>query len=334
MNPIRIGSFNLLNLRSPGRTVYACPALGHAEYREKTRWLAQTFDRMDCALIGVQEVFDEEALQDCAARSRIFRDGSQVVAPGASGGADVPRVGLVSRLPVLALESIAELPPQAVITLPGAPELGLPAPEHRRFSRPVLVATVDFGTAGVSLPVRVYVLHLKSRRPKRLEGMVEAGPVAESIDDPAIEARAHMRSLMIRAAEATGVRLLLLRDLVQSRLPVIVMGDFNDHAKALTTEIVTGRMANRQLERRDHMLWHAAALQRPHALKRDLGYTKIHLGEPDSIDHVLLSEEFLPGGRHAIGEVIKVDYFNDHLNDRNPLQSDHGAIRVSLRLHT
>ena len=63
-----------------------------------------------------------------------------------------------------------------------------------------------------------------------------------------------------------------------------------------------------------------------------MGYTKILAGEPDSIDHVLLSEEFLRGGKHAIGEVVAVDYFNDHLNDADPLQSDHGAIRVTLEL--
>ena len=79
-------------------------------------------------------------------------------------------------------------------------------------------------------------------------------------------------------------------------------------------------------------MWHAAALQRPNALKRDMGYTKIYLDEPDSIDHILLSEQFLRDGRNSIGEVQKVDYFNDHLNEKPNLISDHGAVRATLLL--
>ncbi|MGB7299225.1 MAG: endonuclease/exonuclease/phosphatase family protein [Burkholderiaceae bacterium] len=292
------------------------------------------FDQLRCELLGVQEVFDEQALRDCATRSSVMKKAS-VIAPGADGNANLPRVGLVTRLELLSEASSSEtLAEQFQITLPGAPEIGIADYRHESFSRPVLGVTVNLAHAGRSVPARVYVVHLKSRRPKRLQSGSGESFVSEDMDNPVIETRAHLRSLMIRAAESAALRYLVLNDLHGTSMPVIVLGDFNDHAKAMTTELVTGRMLVRQRERRDILLWHASALQRPNALKRDLGYTKIHLDEPDSIDHILLSEEFLRESKRSIGEVLRVDYFNDHLNEKSvQSQSDHGAIRATLLLN-
>ena len=290
-------------------------------------------DQLRCDLVGVQEVFDAPALEECALRSKAMKKAT-VVAPGADGSENLPRVGLVSRLPFLSeVESTRAIPDQFQVVLPGAPEINLPEYKQAEFSRPVLGVTVDLARGGKELPARVYVVHLKSRRPKRLQTGEGKHFVSEDLDDPVVETRAHLRSLMIRAAESAALRWLVLKDLHRKRMPVNVLGDFNDHAKAMTTELVTGRRLVRQRERRDIMMWHAGALQRPNALKRDLGYTKIYMDEPDSIDHILLSEEFLRESKNSIGEVLRVDYFNDHLNEKSlQFQSDHGAIRATLLL--
>lgn len=332
MRRINIASFNLLNLHRANQPLYGFDGYSADDYAEKVRWTAGIFDLLNSDLLAVQEVFDEQALRDCVAGSRHLRDATTIVAPRAHGDNTLPRVGLVSALPLLgAIESIADIPEQAVGPVAGSEALGIAAAPHAQFSRPVLATTVDFGAPGKPLPTRVYVVHLKSRRPKTLQ-IAEGANAGRHEDDadPGVEARAHLRSLTIRGIEATGLRLLLLRDLVRSRMPVIVLGDFNDHAKAMTTEMITGRIYARRPERRDHNLWHAAALQRPNSLKRDVGYTHVHLGEPGSIDHILLSEEFMRESRNAIGEVLSVAWFNDHLNDRSSVQSDHGAIRATL----
>lgn len=328
----RLASFNLLNLDVPGRPLYGGPGYTPQAYRRKIAWTARFIDELGSDIVGVQEVFSERALRECVARSRSMRGAPTVVAPHADDPDNaLPRVGLISRLPLAAdVESIDRMPAPAPVMLPGAPELGLPDYPQTHFSRPVLRTSVDLGGGGGPV-ARLYVVHLKSRRPKRLENADAAGRPGEDLDDPAVEARAHLRALIIRAIEAAALRQLLLEDLVRSNTPVIVMGDFNDHAKAMTTEMVTGRHLAHPLTRRDHQLWHAAALQRPEGVQRDLGYTKIYAGQPDSIDHILLSEEFLRGGRNAVSEVVSVDYFNDHLNDPDPLRSDHGAIRVELQ---
>ncbi len=333
---VSIASFNLLNLRLPGIPFYSNPGYSERDYKKKIRWTGALLDSLQASIVGVQEVFDEQALTDCVKQSKSLRTASVITAPLAGAANTLPRVGLISQLPLLAkVETLENIPDAAVVALPGAPEIGAPEIAHDRFSRPVLATTINLGTVAAPIPARLYVVHLKSRRPKRLQAETDPAqkePIGEDMDNPRIEARAHLRALMMRAAEATGVRQLILRDLVNSRTPVIVMGDFNDHAKAMTTELITGRMYARRLDRRDYTLWHAAALQRPNSLKRGIGYTNIHLGEPGSIDHILLSEEFLKESRHAIADVVSVDWFNDHLNDKNPAYSDHGAIRASFRL--
>ncbi|MFK7962820.1 MAG: endonuclease/exonuclease/phosphatase family protein [Burkholderiaceae bacterium] len=337
MNRLHVGSLNLLNLRLPGRPFYGNPGYKKNEYKRKLTWTANMFDQLQCPLLAVQEVFDEQALRDCAKASAVYQNAASIVAPhAASPDNELPRVGLISSLPLLGpVESIVDIPPSAAISLPGAPEIGLPPQDHRQFSRPVLATTVNLGTEALPVAARLYVIHLKSRRPKRLDNEQNhdsAKYVAEDMDDPIVETRAHLRALMMRSAEATGIRQLLLKDLVNSRTPVMVLGDFNDHAKAMTTALICGRTVARRLDRRDYTLWHAGALARPNVLKRDVGYTNIYMGEPGSIDHILLSEEFMRESRHAIGEVVRVDWFNDHLNNRHDDSSDHGAIRASLQI--
>ena len=51
------------------------------------------------------------------------------------------------------------------------------------------------------------------------------------------------------------------------------------------------------------------------------------------LDQILDSEEFLPNGRNSVGDVRRVDYFNDHLHEgRDRTRSDHGFVRALLRL--
>jgi hypothetical protein len=51
------------------------------------------------------------------------------------------------------------------------------------------------------------------------------------------------------------------------------------------------------------------------------------------LDQVLVSEEFVATSRAAIGDVRRVEVFNDHLHEgRDRSRSDHGFVRALLRL--
>jgi hypothetical protein len=48
-----------------------------------------------------------------------------------------------------------------------------------------------------------------------------------------------------------------------------------------------------------------------------------------------VSEEFLPQSRFSIGDVRRVDAFNDHLHEgRSRHTSDHGLVRAVIRVQT
>jgi hypothetical protein len=59
----------------------------------------------------------------------------------------------------------------------------------------------------------------------------------------------------------------------------------------------------------------------------------VHQGWPELIDQVWVSEEFVAGSKFALGDVRRVEVFNDHLHEsRERWRSDHGFVRALLRL--
>ncbi len=180
-------------------------------------------------MVGFQEVFHEEALRDVCDRSGQFPDGT-VVAPGADG-ASGPRLGLASRLPIdEPVATITDFPAGMDVEAEG---LALPV---GTFGRPILRTRVvldpEQGTTST-----VFVARLKSKRPIR----DPQGPE----DDPREEALGKARALIRRAAEAAALRFLVLEETIGNAQPVIVLGDLDDAARAVTTEIIMGDAPSR-----------------------------------------------------------------------------------------
>ena len=231
-------------------------------------------------------------------------------------------MGLVTRLKVEHAESLADFPPAAVVQVPG---LGA----HARFERPPLLATLRMKHGQ---PVAVITAHLKSKRPKFLQD--SQGRPLEDTDDPAVQAVASLRSLLMRAAEALALRLKVVELLHRTRLPLIVMGDLNDSPHSVTTQLIAATsQAAYDKGARDSALYSAWDVQGEGALRRDVAFSHIHQGYPEVLDQVLVSEEFVASSRAAIGDVRRVEVFNDHLHEgRDRSRSDHGFVRALLRV--
>lgn len=60
----------------------------------------------------------------------------------------------------------------------------------------------------------------------------------EDNDDPAVLARATLRSLLMRAAEAAALRSLVVAITRHSREPLILMGDMNDGPFSVTSQLI------------------------------------------------------------------------------------------------
>jgi predicted extracellular nuclease len=323
---LMVASANLLNLALPGRAYYPNQdAYDEREHERKTAWLGHMIERLGADVLGVQEVWDEAALAASVGRSGL-RYGT-VVAPGAEqgatpGGIGTPRVGLVTRLALEDLESISDFHPADHVAVP---EVGV----QQRFERPLLRARLrtKHGQA-----LHVLVAHLKSKRPKVLQDA--NGQPLEDRDDPNVIARGTLRSLLIRAAEAAALRRVVVEVTARTREPLMLLGDLNDGPHSVTSQLIAAStQAAYDRGARDSALYHAWDVQTEPALKRDMAYSHVHQGWPELLDQIWVSEEFVASSRHAIGEVKRVEVFNDHLHEsRERWRSDHGFVRALLRL--
>ena len=324
---LMVATCNTLNLANPGRVFYDNQdPYTQAEFDRKLTWLGDRFRTLNADVLAVQEVWDDAALKGALARSGLRYDFVAVPGAenhGAQGGAHgTPRVGIATRLKVDALQSFAEFPPGFEVEVPG---LG----RHSRFERPPLVVTLHM-KHGQTL--NVLTAHLKSKRPKFLQD--GQGHALEDRSDTKVMALASLRSLMMRGAEAMALRCLVIDLLHRTSVPLVVMGDFNDTPDSVTTQLIcaTNEIAYDR-SARDVALFNAYELQGDAALKKDVAYSHIHQGSPSVLDQILVSEEFLHNGRNSIGDVRRVDYFNDHLHEgRDRSRSDHGFVRALLRL--
>lgn len=340
MNAIRIATLNCLNLALPGRRTYDTWAPYSAdEYLAKTQWLGAMLDRLAADFVLVQEVFHEQALADVVRQTVSQGRDWSLAAPLADPQNTLPRLGLLWRKPWQPrIESLVDLPPGCAVAVPEQED-------HTRFSRPLLLARVPLPAsfAGGAGPAALTLLnvHLKSRRPDFAEH--------ESRDDLRAEARAQLRSLIVRGAEAAAVRRLVIDTTLRNRTPLVVAGDFNDEPNAVTTQIVADTSWKREdRSQRDCMLFNALDVEQRLApgRGRDTAFTILHGGEPERIDHVLVSEEFVPQSRNALGYVERVEVLNDHLFERRGgrapsagrqdgpdlgrILSDHAAVCVSI----
>jgi predicted extracellular nuclease len=182
--------------------------------------------------------------------------------------------------------------------------------------------------------VIVFVVHLKSKRPMIDEG---ADP-----DDPLQIALGSARSLLVRTAEATALRHILVDTMRGNTTPVIVLGDINDSVTAVTSEIVSGTPPYKRLPTAkkaaiwDVLLYNVKDLQ-SRVSYQDTYYTHIFNGYHESLDHIFVSNAFVRADPEHRGYVEYVKVLNDHLIDETlsnqdvPMrQSDHGHGPLAL----
>lgn len=329
---IRFATFNVCNLAPPGAKLYDnLEPLTPAGYEAKADWIAQQLDQLDADVIGFQEIFSQAALRDVLSRTRKYRDALHAgFDPDPHAQRLTPSVALVSRLPLAG-------PPGSYASFPADVPCDSGSPDSDRFARAPLHVQVALPGERI---VDVVVVHLKSRRPDYRNG--------DSGEDPLHYALASLRSLVWRGTEAVALRVLLSKMMREARRPCVVLGDFNDTADAVTTTIVLGTGGTRavtgngrigngggasQVEERRGRLYDCNQIQLRQDHLRHVGFTSVHEGHYSTIDHVLVSEEFNRSSPRAIGEVIDVSYFNDHLRLDRPEASDHGQVLVRMRLY-
>jgi endonuclease/exonuclease/phosphatase family metal-dependent hydrolase len=394
MTEFTIASFNVKNLIGPDKEYYKFQSYTPEEYAWKEDWLAEQITTMNADIIGFQEIFEEDALRDTLARAdgygattnaeavpgndkryrkraifqhltyRDYSSAALAFAPNVHDGAAGqrrPGVAIVSRL------GFAE-PPQIIQVL-DAP-LKIPFQDFdgddggvftiHKLSRPILKARVPVGDTVVT----VFNCHLKSKLGEFIRAEGAAYPTEADLTqyDPVGRALGAARAAMRRMAEAWVLRGAIIAELRQNR-PVIVLGDFNDHENAVSSQIITGEVPFKNYawilrhdaehrgdrysdvesaqitEAIDTVRLHSAEKMFVRKSLRDMVYTSAFGGHYESIDQILMSRHFTPDWQGHIGEMTYFSVLNDHLTDGshpeapyNKLASDHGQIMATIQM--
>lgn len=353
MRSFRVATFNVENINRAGVFFAGRPqdaAYDTAALEAKASWIGDILDASRADIVGVQEVFSFEALELAASKSQyLVKSGPVTIrAPGAEGRqnektnaegrieAEGPFVGLVSRFPVLSVDSISAFPANVALRIPtglhdnAGDVVTLPISAFERAVLKARIAVKD------GVEITVLVAHLKSKRAKFLPG--------EDVEDPVIKALGAARSLIVRAAEAVALRSIVSgiigdKEPGAKGEPLIVLGDLNDDVPSVTSQIIAGEEPPHYWPREQKQKIWDTLLHSVHDIQeaqsyRDVSYTHIFNGRYELLDHIFVSQEFVRQFPNRIAEVRNTRIFNDHIFDRRlaaPGERTNSALRpVSL----
>lgn len=335
LKELSIATFNLYNLNEPGLPLYTDRDGWTVEQHAlKIAWTARQLTVLRSDVFGFQELWHAQSLRTALDAAGLAADYDLVVPPDADGRkivcAAIVRKGLLVGEP----RWIEHFPENFRLSSrgddPQTPDIEV---NIRGFSRPVAHFTLQPREG--EPPVHVYVCHLKSKAPTKVynEAWYRADSAAYS---PHAANLGSALSTIRRTAEASALRFLLTQQMKGNDTPVIVIGDINDGHFSNTTNVLTEQpryLVGDTLGGGDNALYSTQTLQE-YRDTRDVYYTHVHQGIRESLDHIMVSEQFYDHSRKRVwlfdGLVVNNDHlnFDDHKADGT---NDHGVIRAVFK---
>ncbi len=327
-----LATLNLYNLNRPGLRMYRDPdGWDRAAYDRKLDWLRRTILQHPSDVWGFQELWHRQALEELFDHPDLA-DYALLVPPGQLGQ-NIICAGAVKR-DILVGEPvwIDRFPEKFRLQSGGGdPQTPKVAVRIDGFSRPVLHFKVRPRSSGA--PIAVYVAHFKSKAPTTIytEGWYrdEADYYSRHSD-----ALGSALSTIRRTAEATALRMMLTEVLKGTDDAAVVLGDLNDGETSNTLNILTGQpnyiLSGLDQGGSDTALYSVSRLQQ-YRSDRNVYYTHIHQNLRESLDHILVSQEFYDNSRQRQWAFKGMDIVNDHLNHDDHKadgSSDHGMVRA------
>jgi predicted extracellular nuclease len=336
---ISFATFNLRNLQLPGAPTYpGIRPLTKPQYEKKVAWVAEMVRNLEADVIGFQELWDAAALEDVFTAAGI-RDRYDLVTSDQTGRINN---AVAVRAPHRRKFStwVERFPDDFTLRKRGGsigddPDLEIGV-DIDNFSRPVLRVTVQPEVEGApdAPAIAVFVAHLKSKLPTRLDSQDRNLPGLTAADRRALGAAL---STIRRTAEAAALRMVVNSAMSSTTVPVLVMGDVNDGQLSNTVNILSDRpkyrlFASSGLGRRSSNGLYLAATMQEYRSLRDVYYTYIFEGIRESLDHVLVSQHFYDYSDNRVWSFNEMRVFNDHLEDEEEdiHLSDHAVVKATF----
>lgn len=331
---ISFASFNLYNLQLPGRAVYGdTDGWDTSVYERKIAWTGRMLARLAADFIGFQELWAAEALDQVLDQAGLAGSHEPLVPPGHQGDRIVCAGAVRADMLVADPEWITEFPPEAVLKSTGDdPQQPAIAVNLSRFSRPVLHARIRPDPA--TPVIHVFVCHFKSRRPAEI--WRERDWYDRDVHGDHRTALGYAISTIRRTAEAAALRVVITKIAKDTAEPIIVLGDMNDGKASNTLNILTEQpryLGPLSTGGGDNALYTAQTLQEYRSI-RDVYYTYVFEKQRESLDHILVSEQFYDNSSDRLWAFKEMTVENDHLNfddHKNSGTCDHGVIRAAFK---
>ena len=328
---VSFATCNLFNLNEPGERMYRnANGWSQGEYDKKIAWTSRNIAELDADVFGFQELWNARSLRRVFSAAGLASSHTLLAPPGHRGRI-VCAAAVRSSILVGQPRWIDDFPAEFELSSGGddAQTSGISV-EIDNFSRPVLNFEVKPRSNGKK--IQVYVCHFKSKLPTSISREPWYRRADHSQHSEAIGAAI---ATIRRTAEAAALRMILTKVMKETDTPVVVMGDLNDGQHSNTLNIVTGQpnyLTGLSTGGSDTDLYSVGALQE-YRSERDVYYTHIHSDSHESLDHILVSQEFYDNSRSRLWAFAGMDIRNDHLNtDEHKADgtTDHGIVRATF----
>ncbi|MGF1717705.1 endonuclease/exonuclease/phosphatase family protein [Photobacterium chitinilyticum] len=346
---IKVATFNLCNYLEPPYAFYDFENIYSAEqWQKKQNWIINYLSEHQPDVIGFQEVFSPESLQQLV-KSQGFPyfaviDEAKLVDDYIYQS---PVVAIASRYPIKATS-----PVQANAEL--ATAMGLY--DNFQFSRQPLRATIDVPHFGLC---DCYVVHFKSKRPT--DPTVNETKTADKdntdTDESVIKAftaeiSGGWASSIQRGSEAALLLTAIIERRAQSGNPILLMGDFNDNLHdGVLQHLLIQTVRNRSqgginqllapYRLKDSWALYQAATQNQDndgIPPKQRAYSHYFGSKGSVLDYILLSCEFDTEYQESLAEVSCYHTYDRHLinpiYEQDSQSTDHAVVMISLTLRS
>ncbi|WP_211315196.1 endonuclease/exonuclease/phosphatase family protein [Photobacterium lipolyticum] len=340
---IKVATFNLFNYLEPPSAFYDFDKIySQEQWQKKQGWISRYLAEHQPDVIGFQEVFSPESLQQLVHEQGYEHfaviDEAEVISDYIYQS---PVVAIASRYPISELSAVTPDTGLAVA-------MGLK--EGFSFSRQPLRATIQLPYIG---RCDCYVVHFKSKRPMLEQDITDGSSPKSTFIAQALktEISGNLGSAMQRGTEAA----LLFTNMIERRertgYPMLLMGDFNDSLDSGVLSHLLTRSLRQRTDDESELLLAKYRLADAWDLYRATDYfqatdsfqtefcrpaTHYYYAKGSVLDYILLSCEFDAEHHASLFEVSDYHCYDRHLinpiYERDSESTDHGIVMVKLSL--
>ena len=312
---IKIATFNLFQFCSPEFSFYTKKEKFKKEdWEEKKNWIKEQLQKMDCDIVGFQEVFSQEELKElvleCGFKEFVVFDKPKL--DEKNRVFKTTTVALASKFPIKEIKKVSKN-------------------ENFTFAREPIKATISLKN---DLDINVYVAHLKSNRLNEFEYKFTKDSTLEekkSKLDIALKNN-YSLSLKQRLNEAKALHF----DIKKQILPSILLCDLNDREFSITIDALTNkRFYKNELKKDDFILFDSydiapKKVYNPHPEFKGFKRvpTSYFVGHGNTLDFIFVSKDLE-------NSVKNHKVFDEHLQkNRNGTlkQSDHAQVVCEIEI--